>query len=134
MKIIKATETEIKILEAVKKAKARGITVKDGSWSVKWSEEECKFVPVNNCCCPLGAVLITAEDMPANVIDLKEGEEDGEALCRAAAGYLEKDYEWCDRFVEAFDSPESAKPGKSGDRAALKVRELIYDEDHGITK
>lgn len=132
MKIIKATATERKIFDAIKAAKARGLKIVDGGWHVKWSDDESRFVPDGNKCCPLGAVLLTSNEMPLNVFDLNEGDDDHVKLTRAAAGILDKDIDWCDRFVESFDDVYEADEDKSASRAALKVRELEYSEDHGI--
>lgn len=134
MKVIKATATEAKIFDAIKKAKANGLTIKDSGWYVKWSEDEARFVPVDNCCCPLGAVLLASNDMPPNVLDLHDGDDDHTKLAVAASECLGKEVDWCERFVESFDDPYSAEEDKAASRAALKVRELEYDEDHGLTK
>jgi len=134
MKTFKATLTEAKIFDAIKAAKAKGLKIVDGGWYVKWDADAAKFVPETNCCCPLGAVLLASNDMPLNVCDLADGENDHDALARAAAGFLNKPTGWCDTFVETFDSPEWADTEDTSARAALKVREVIFDEDHSITK
>lgn len=133
MKTIKATATEAKILDAIKAAKARGLRIVDGGWNVKWDEDAAKFVPEGDCCCPLGAVLLASDDMPPNVVDLHDGDDDHEKLALAAAAILDKPYGWCNKFTEAFDAPDNST-GRSCDKAALKIRELLFDENHGITK
>ena len=132
-KTFKATATEARIFDAIKAAKAQGLKIVDGGWHVKWSEDEAKFVPTGDCCCPLAAVLLASNDMPANVIDLEDGTDDHSELATAAAGYLDKTYDWCDQFTETFDSPDMAVE-RSCDKAALKIREIVFNEDYGITK
>lgn len=134
MKVIKATATEAKIFDAIKKAKAKGLTIKDSGWHIKWSDLEQRFVPAGNSCCPLGAVLLASDDMPPNIFDLHDGDDDNTKLTEAASEVLGKEVSWCDRFIESFDDPFDAEEDNAASRAALKVRELEYDEDHGITK
>jgi hypothetical protein len=134
MKVIKATNTEAKILNAIRAAKAQGLKIVDGGWHVMWSEEESRFVPESNQCCPLGAVLLASNDMPPNVCDLHDGDDDSSKLTVAASEILGKEVDWCDRFIETFDDPEVAEDHKGANRAALKIRELEYNESYGIVK
>lgn len=135
MKVVKVTQTERKILDAIKQAKSKGLKIKDSGWYVKWSDAEQRFVSTNNCCCPLGAVLLASDDMPCNIMDLKDGEDDSDKLSVAASACLDKDYDWCQSFIETFDDPDIYSDADvSSSRAALKVRELEYGESHGITK
>jgi len=136
MKLVKATATERKIFDAIKEAKARGLKIKDGGWYIKWSEEEARFVPEDNCCCPLGALLLSCNEMPPDVIDLHDGDNNPSLLLRAASECLGKDTDWCERFVETFDDPDNAPSYsfRSAKKAALKIRELEYNEHYGITK
>ncbi len=138
MKVIKATATEAKIFDAIKEVKAKGIKITDGAWNVKWSKGKSKFVCDGNKCCPLGAVLLTndLEDFDFDLVEsLADGENDSDRLAHAVAQVLGKDFEWCEDFVEAFDSPEPYGYNSKGSRkAALKVRELEFNEVYGLTK
>ncbi len=121
MRKIKVTPTERRILDAVKAAKAQGIEIVQGAWSVRWDAEEKKFVCENNCCCPLGALLLTEQP---EVVGEEEDIDDAEQLSQVAAAVLGKDEEWTNNFVEAYDDDDTSVVN-SAYKAGAKVRDLL---------
>lgn len=126
MRNIKVTPTERKILDAIKAAKAQGIKIVQGLWAIKWDLKAKKFVCENNCCCPLGAVLITQQPEPpiGALLSFEDNNCDTDSLALVAAKSLGKNAVWVEGFINAYDD-EDVTIYNSAQKAGSKVRELL---------
>ncbi len=127
MQTIKVTETERKILDAVKEAKRRGIEIVQGAWSVSYDTASQQFVCENNCCCPLGAVLLVEQpQLSPEIVTAEDFDgEDGDVLSQIASVTLGREPSWGEGFVEAYDD-RYADVESVSQKAGRKIRKLLF--------